>query len=266
MYDVYIDNVILPIAPSKIKTDIKNNNKTVNLINDGEVNILKDPGLTEIAFDILLPNFRYPFAKYPTGFKNAAYYLEVFEKYKKNKKPFQFIVSRILPSGRVLFYTNMKMTMESYSVSDEASEGFDMTVSLKLKQYKPYGTKATNISNRVSTCASIKRTAGAGADTAGTIYIIASGDTLWSIAKKMLGDGEKRTLIYNTNVEIIEQAAKEHGLASSGNGHWIFPGTVITIPNGNASIPTTSAKKKSGSYKGTGGSTTNPPFTILSVH
>ena len=266
MYDVYFDKVILPVAPSKIKTDIKSNDQTVDLINDGEVNILKTPGLTEVSFDILLPNLQYPFAKYPSGFKNAAYYLDLFEDYKKNKKPFQFIVSRILPSGRVLFYTNLRMTMESYSISDDTSQGFDMTVSLKLKQYKPYGTKTVNIAEQVSSSSGAgKRAAGAGADTAGTKYTIVSGDTLWNIAKKMLGDGGKWNMIYSANMEIIENTAKAHGLGSSSNGHWIYPGTVITIPDADAPIVTaSSAKRKSGSYKGTGGSTTNPPYTILS--
>ena len=28
----------------------------------------------------------------------------------------------------------------------------------------------------------------------------------------------------------IEAAAKSHGKSSSGNGHWIYPGTVLSIP------------------------------------
>lgn len=43
MYDVYLDKILLPVTPSKIDTKIKNANKTINLINDGEVNIIKTP-------------------------------------------------------------------------------------------------------------------------------------------------------------------------------------------------------------------------------
>ena len=49
-YEVYLGKVLCPIAPSKIQTKIKNQNKTMNLINDGEVSILKAAGLTEISF------------------------------------------------------------------------------------------------------------------------------------------------------------------------------------------------------------------------
>ncbi|MGN0472199.1 MAG: LysM peptidoglycan-binding domain-containing protein, partial [Lachnospiraceae bacterium] len=218
MYDVYFDRLLLPVAPSKIKTEINNSNKTVNLINEGEVNILKDPGLTEISFEILLPNVKYPFAKYSSGFKKASYYLDVFENYQKNKKPFQFIISRTLPGGSVLFYTNMKMSMEGYDIVDDVSEGFDITVNIKMKQYKAYGTKTTDISAYVRKSAS---TRDGGQNNAGKKYKIVSGDTLWGIAKRFLGKGSRWTEIYNANKSIIESAAKKHGKSSSSNGHWI---------------------------------------------
>lgn len=272
MYDVYFDKVLLPVAPSKIKTEINNSNKTVNLINEGEVNILKDPGLTEISFEILLPNVKYPFAKYSSGFKKASYYLDVFENYQKNKKPFQFIISRTLPGGSVLFYTNMKMSLEGYDIVDDVSEGFDITVNVKMKQYKAYGTKTTDISAYVRKSAS---TRDGGQNNAGKKYKIVSGDTLWGIAKRFLGKGSRWPEIYNANKSIIESVAKKHGKSSSSNGHWIYPGTEITIPgtstgsgpgkaSKSASSSSTSVDSRSlSSYKGNNGSRTNPPFAII---
>lgn len=61
-------------------------------------------------------------------------------------------------------------------------------------------------------------------------YIIVSGDTLWAIAKRFYGSGTKYTVIYDANAATIEAAAKAHGKSSSNNGHWIWPGTVLTIP------------------------------------
>lgn len=232
-YGIYFDKVLLPVAPSKIKTKISNKNKTIELINEGEVNILKEAGLTEIQFDIVLPNTRYPFAQYPNGFKKAIYYLDIFEKYKKSKKPFQFIISRTLPNGTVPFYTNMKMSLEDYSIEDNVNEGFDTKVSINLTQYREYGTKTVDISayiRKPAVTTTKKRTSGSGANTTGTAYKIVSGDTLWNIAKKKLGNGSKWTTIYNANKTVIENAAKSRGRASSSNGHWIYPGTVITIP------------------------------------
>lgn len=234
MYDIYLDKVLLPVAPSKIKTSIKNKNKTIELINEGEVNVLKDAGLTELSFGVLLPNQRYPFAKYVNGFKNAAYYLGILEEYKKSKKPIQLIISRTLPSGNVLFYTNMKVSLEKYDIEDDVGEGFDTVVTMSFLQYREYGTKTTDISAYVrktkSTNSKTNRSAGNGANTSGKKYTIVSGDTLWNIAKKKLGNGTRWKEIYNANKSVIESAAKARGKASSSNGHWIWPGTTITIP------------------------------------
>lgn len=233
-YDIYFDKVLLPVAPSKIQTSIKNKNKTIELINEGDVNMLKGAGLTELSFDILLPNQRYPFAKYPNGFKNAAYYMGILEKYKKNKIPFRVIISRTLPKGRVLFYTNMMVSLEDYAISDDVKNGFDNTVKVNLKQYKEYGTKtvkiATTSTKKTTQKATTKRAAGAGSKTSGKTYTIVRGDCMWNISKKFLGSGARWKEIYNANKSIIESTAKKYGRASSGNGHWIYPGTKITIP------------------------------------
>ena len=66
--------------------------------------------------------------------------------------------------------------------------------------------------------------------TAGKKYTIVSGDTLWRISTKFLGSGAKYMQIYNANSGTIESAAKSHGKSSSSNGHWIYPGTTLTIP------------------------------------
>lgn len=63
----------------------------------------------------------------------------------------------------------------------------------------------------------------------GTQYVVKSGDTLWAISKKYLGSGTKYIQIYNDNKEMIESTAKKHGKSSSSNGHWIWPGEVLTI-------------------------------------
>lgn len=61
-------------------------------------------------------------------------------------------------------------------------------------------------------------------------YTILLGDTLWSIAEKFYGDGSRWQEIYNANKEILEAHANDRGMASTQNGRWIWPGTIITIP------------------------------------
>jgi hypothetical protein len=50
-YDFYLDKCLLPVAPSKLSLNINNANKTLTLINEGEINTLKKAELTDIEFE-----------------------------------------------------------------------------------------------------------------------------------------------------------------------------------------------------------------------
>lgn len=144
-YDFYLDKCLLPIAPQKLQIKINNANSTLTLINDGEINILKTPKLTDIEFECEIPQVKYPFASYKDGVKSASHFLDYFETLKVQKKPFQFIVSRTMPNGNVLFSTNIKVSMEDYKIVEQAKNAFDLTVKIKLKQYREYATKTVNV-------------------------------------------------------------------------------------------------------------------------
>lgn len=144
-YDFYLDKLLLPVTPSKLEITINNANKTVTLMNDGEINILKKAELSDIEFECLIPQVRHPFAVYKSGFQNAKYFLDYFENLKTQQKAFQFIVCRRQPNGNAFFNTNIKVSMEDYKIVEDASEGFDLSVKISLKQYRDYGTKTVNI-------------------------------------------------------------------------------------------------------------------------
>lgn len=222
-YDVYLDRCLLPITPEKIETKINNNNKTVTLMNEGEINILKMAGLTEIEMTCPIPQVKYPFAVYKSGFKNARYFLDYFEELKTSQKPFQCVICRRLPSGKKLFNTNITVSMEDYKITEDVKNGFDLNVKVKLKQWRGYGTKTVNVivveekpkasvePQRPEPTAPTPATA--------QMYTVENGDCLWNIAKKFYGNGSKYTVIYNANKGVI-----------GGNPNLVYPGQVLTIP------------------------------------
>ena len=133
-YKMYLDGVLMPITPSKVKVKINNQNETLTLINGEEINILKAAGLSDVSFDLLLPQVPYPFTN--GGAQPADYYLSLLERLKTAKEPFQWILNREKPNGSRLFYTNLTVGMEDYQITDDAEEGFDITVTVSLKQYR----------------------------------------------------------------------------------------------------------------------------------
>lgn len=145
MYDIYISDMLLPIPPQKITLQINGKHETATLISEGEISILKSPGLSTVSFTALLPNVRYPFAQYPNGFRNASYYLDKLESLKNTKQPFQFIVARKTPVNKKLFNTNLTVFLQSYQVVDNTGNGFDTEVQINLKEFKAYGTKTFTV-------------------------------------------------------------------------------------------------------------------------
>lgn len=196
MYKVYLDGTLFPVAPSKISTKINGRNETITLINEGEVNILKTAGLTDIEMELLLPNQQYPFALYAKGFQPATYYLNVLERLKQSAQPFVLVITRSTPKGNLMFDTNMLVSVEDYEIVEDADEnGLDIKVVVPLKQCKPYGNKRLKLTQ--STSASKKQTAKVEKkrDTSTKKKVkthkVVKGDTLWAIAKKYLGSGSK---------------------------------------------------------------------------
>lgn len=145
-YHVYLGEMLLPVTPSKIEMKVTNQNSTINLINDGEVSLLKQAGLTTVSFEALLPSVSYPFAVYKDGFVSAQTFLDELEALKNSLSSFQFKVTRELPSGSGLHNTDMAVALESYTVKDTTEQWFDLVVSISLKQYKACATKTIALS------------------------------------------------------------------------------------------------------------------------
>ena len=222
-YYFYLGNVLLPIPPSKLELKISNNNKTYDLINYSQINVLKNPGLSSLEFEVVLPNTQYPFAMYTNNFQNAKYYLGVLENLKVNRSAFQFIVVRKFPNGKDIFNTNIKVALEEYTITDTTEEGFDTKVKIKLKQYKEYSTKKVQVTIKQYKPPAVTRTITtnntAAAKPSGQNYTVKRGDCLWNIAKRFYGNGAKYTTIYNANRSKIR------------NPNLIYPGQVLWIPS-----------------------------------
>ncbi|SEW49623.1 LysM domain-containing protein, partial [Enterocloster clostridioformis] len=199
-YEVYIDDMLLPIPPQKIPIKYPGQNETATLINGEEINITRPPGLAEISIDVVLPQMDYPCAMWDGSVEDAEEFISRLQDLKESGDTFEFIVIRDS------FDTNMDVTLEDYKVSDDVKEGLDLVVSITMKEARHYGTKIMNFAivpeQPIPAAASPEPERPAARPQVKT-YTVKSGDCLWNIAKKQLGDGNRWKEIHNLNLDKI---------------------------------------------------------------
>ena len=193
MYSFYLGGVLFPIAPAKMDIKSKNRNKTLTLINEGEINLLKDEGLKEITFTVMIPGRKYPFAKYLGGFLPIQYYISMLESMKKLKMPVQFIVLRNNSSLASIYNTNLTVSLEDYHIIEDAeSLGEDINISISLKEYQ---NQTGKLLKKITTVGGVTKFALSKVRSSNRsipkIYTVKKDDTLLLIAKKQLGDEKK---------------------------------------------------------------------------
>ena len=211
-YACYLAGVQMP-TPAKLTVKIKNKNKTLILLNEGEINFLRTPGLTEIVVPFVFPML--------TG-RSPDYYLGTLERLKTSKEPTQFILVRCSPDGRTLYDTNMRVSVEDYNIVEDATKGLDVAVDVNLKQWRPYGTKTATVEPPAEPSqpptVTVEQEREASTAPAAKTYTVKKGDSLWAIAAKYYGKGSDYSKIAGANTDKIS------------NPNLIYPGQVLTLP------------------------------------
>lgn len=212
---LYLCGVEMPEVPSAITIKTGNRNKTVELLNGDTINLLKSKGLQDISLTLAFPMLE--------GRRTAEYYIGLFDKFKRKRKPTQFILTRTTPDGKPLEDTNVKVSIEDFSRNEDASKPFEVTYSVNLKEYTDYGTQTVTIkkvqkNGKTQKVANVKKEREKNNAPKAKKYTVKAGDTLWSIAAKYLGSGAKYMQIYEANRNILS------------NPNIIYAGQELIIP------------------------------------
>lgn len=185
----------------EFKTAIKSLNKTVDIVSGVQMTIIKSIPLREFSLKVLLPK-NDVLVKDKTIWKEPIVYLGKLREFKANKKPLRFIVLRPQEDGTELFQGNLLVTLEDYTVSEKAGEEGDFYVDIKLKEYNTIvGRKLVIDENKTSEDGKVqaKEEVQRQAKEPNKTYTVKKGDTLWTIAQKELGSGNKYQNIAKLN-------------------------------------------------------------------
>lgn len=221
----------LPVLPESIKISFDANNSSAQIVDIGEITQKMGRKAKVISFESFFPKGEFQSSipwkdsHYPVTFINA------IEKSVDRKLTVRFIFSR---NDRHDLALSLLCTIEKFTYHEDGEDPGTIYYSITLKEYRsPTVNQIKKKSGSNGKTGKASKKSGSSRPKTATkpkTYTIKKGDTLWAIAKKYLGSGNKWKTIYNANKSVIEKAAKKHGKSSSSTGHWIYPGTVISIP------------------------------------
>lgn len=128
----YEDEVVqIPVNPSELQVSAEGNNKTVEIIQLGDISILKKRKLQTISWDSWFPyDSWFPSIRTKGQFKRPDFYVDYIEQIRDNCKPCRLIVTGI--------GINMQVSIEGFSYTHKAGEHEDKYYSISLKEWKPY--------------------------------------------------------------------------------------------------------------------------------
>lgn len=223
--DIYIKEregsreIRIPWLPEEI--NFKSGDATVasyDIMNRGEVAVPTGVGLAAVSWKSEFPGINRTDKSMMRGkWYDPKHYHNILMDWLADGTPLNIIVTG--------YPINLDVFLEEYS--SVAAGGFgDLEYEITFREDRDITITSTKNAGSSQTTRTAAKT---------TTYTIKKGDTLWAISQKFLGAGAKWESIYNLNKEIIETTAKKRWKAAgidrdSQHGHWIFPGTVISIP------------------------------------
>lgn len=195
---------ILPVNPEELTIQRASEGETVDILGIGEIGIPKSPSLAIINIE--------SFTWADRMSENPKNWADWFKTWQRSKKSARFTVEE-------LGY-NLNVTCDAFNYTVKAGEETDVYYELSLKEYRPYGaTLVTVVKNTKALPTQTQRTQNK--PKTPPEYAVKSGDTLFIITKKLIGDGNKWRTLYDI---------KENKKVIGSNPNLIKVGQKLIVP------------------------------------
>lgn len=208
----------LPVNPEEIEVSSVQAIEKYEILKLGQIAIPTHMELKEYSFEAEFPHRPLHYIETSGDFRDADFYLRLFEQWRQEKTPVRFIASNGIGDD-----INTLVLIEELTITEKAGEEGDKYVSFQLLEYREFGKKSVVVP--VATHSPTQYLAAKKEEPAPQVspknngtHVVQQGDTLWAIAKKYYGDGKQYAKIVNANKDKIK------------NPNLIYPGQKLVIP------------------------------------
>lgn len=207
----------LPTNPAEMTRERKQAIEKFKILKLGEIVIPTHFELWYYSFECEFPKEPTHYTHTNNDFKNADFYLSLFQKIGDENKPVRFIASNGITED-----INSLVLVDTVKEVEKAGEEGDKYLSFELIEYKEH-KKEVQVVQKVqigsTTALTVKETPKEETNPKSNgSYTVKSGDSLWAIAKKYYGNGAKWPKIHAANKDKVK------------NPNLIYPGQKLVIP------------------------------------
>lgn len=208
------NTVNFPVLPETFSVKSPGRNDTATVLELGEINIIRDKGLTEISWKSFFPAHAAPYVNTEsTGTPMS--YVNILQNARDQKRHGRFL---LVGEGLKISH---EVAIEDVDYEEKGGEVGDIYYSIKLKQWKDYSATVIAVQSAPSAPARTGYPAAAESKT----HTVVAGDCLWNIAQKYYGDGSRWPEIYEKNKALIDARNAGTGLPKAT----IYPKQVLVL-------------------------------------
>jgi nucleoid-associated protein YgaU len=226
--DIYLtdletgDRLRFPMLPEKINVQTGGIFQSYTILSTGDVKLPVGDELDNVGWNAILPGRARQHEPYVREWRNPQEITGLLDTYKTKGKKLRLMVTET----RI----NIDVYIERFNGDYTGGYG-DFNYTISFLQAKALKVSTSGASTSTAPPLDNKPQQERPSPPPPTTHTVTSGDTLWRIAQKHFGAGSEHSQIYEANRDAIENEARRRGMKSSDNGHWIFPGTVLTLPD-----------------------------------
>ncbi|WP_059040801.1 LysM peptidoglycan-binding domain-containing protein [Paenibacillus rubinfantis] len=201
----------LPVNPEQVSVKSSHGYEDIQVTQLGEYTVIGEAALKEYSFASFFPRDYHPgYCEYE-NLPDPWATVEKIESWMRSRRPIRLDITGTKLKGLV--------TLRSFQYSERAGNPGDVFFELELKEYKEMQFR------QVETTGSGKAMVITGeyrpdTKTPPAAYIVIPGDTLWKIAQRTLGNGDRWREVYTANQAVIGKDPNR-----------IIPGQKLVIPS-----------------------------------